>query len=123
MAKTITLNVRVSVTGDGLNHQYVFQSVNAAGPQSLDLTTVAGFNGPWAAGTFGDNMLGAVVVPPTSTSGYPTVSGVSKTLKGVSGDTGIPLDPNSVAVIITPSGGGGFGLTYGGAEELFLLFV
>jgi hypothetical protein len=124
MAKNVTLTVRFSAHGDGIDHSDVFQSVNTNGPMPLETTAVAGFNGPYAAGTFGDNMLGGVLVPPNSNSGAnPSTSGVGKTIKVSSGETGMSIDPASVFAVITPSGGVGFGVTYAAPEELFIVFV
>ena len=124
MAKSITLTVRFSAHGDGLDHSCAFQSTNANGPQALEAQASVGFNGPYASGTFGDNMLGGVLVPPNSSSGaQPSNSGVGKTIKVNSGETGMPIDPASVFAVITPAAGVGFGVSYAAQEELFIIFV
>lgn len=120
MSKSVTVTVRVRTSGDGLDHTDVFTTTNAAAPQSYLVGASAGFNGPWASGLF-TGMSGAVIVPPNSQSGQPTLSGVSKTLKGASPDTGIPLDPAAVQVIPVAAGGGGLGLTFSAPENVYLI--
>lgn len=88
MAKTTTTNIQFQLSGDGfVASQNLFTSsvANSSGtvPTSVALTTGANtITVPAAA-------VGIMIVPPPASSN-------AKTLKGVSGDTGIALAPAGV---------------------------
>jgi hypothetical protein len=120
VAKSVTVTVTVRGRGDGLDHTDTFTYTNSNAPQSYYTQAAAGFNGPWVSGVF-PGMEGAVVVPPRSTSGVPSKSGVGKTLVGSGSDTGIPLLPEGWQVVPVAPGSGGFGLNYSSGEPLYLV--
>ena len=96
MAKTATASVTIAVSGDGVSFKFTTPTqTNAASPfqhQPIALTTGANTITPPAGATM------ALVVPPTS-------SAVTKTLKGVTGDTGYALNPPGMPSFI-PVGAG-----------------
>lgn len=118
MAKSITVTVRITSQGDGMTHTDAFTYTNANGPAAFYTTTVAGDN-VYSAGFFSPSPFIFVAVPPLSTSGQPSFSGVSKTLKGVSNDVGIPLNPAGVHVLTAPA----IRINYSAPEALWLLLA
>lgn len=113
MAKTVTVTVRVKSVGDGKDHTDIFTFTNANAPGAAYDVKSAGDNGFGPAVFLDGVFTGVVLVPPNSQSGTPSQSGISKTLKGVAGDTGIPLDPAGVQVIPSTSA---FIVNYSSAE-------
>ena len=114
MAKTVTTLIQVSVSGDGYAASPLFSqsSQNLAGtpPSSVALingnTTV---NVPATAQGF------TIVPPPGST--------VSKTLKGVAGDTGVPVHPTlPTSVALTPGAVASLVISANGAETVEVLW-
>lgn len=118
MAKSITVNVRITSQGDGLTHTDTFTYTNANGPPALYTTMSPGDN-IFSAGSFSPSPTIFILVPPSSTSGQPSVSGVSKTLKGAGGDTGIPLNPAGIQILTAPA----LTLNYGSAEAAWLVLA
>lgn len=84
MSKTVTTNTTVTLSGDGFGGAPLFsesvQNLSGNSPGSAALVT--GFNSIAVPAT----ALGVTIVPPPG-------SAVTLTLKGITGDTGIPIDP------------------------------
>jgi hypothetical protein len=109
MSKTSTVTLTVSVTGDGLSESYALPAVvNAAapggGPSNLALAT--GFNSIAVP----PGSLGFILIPPVG-------SVITKTLKGITGDTGIPLHVTNPTWVSLPPATATIGITAGGAGE------
>lgn len=92
--------------------------------------TIPGFNNGASPGqrvaialTAGANTL----TPPAGTRGLiiigPTGSVNTKTLKGITGDTGIPIDPAGVTILALPSGPGTLVITSGGTETITIYWL
>lgn len=115
MSKTVTTVVQSTVVGDGFGGfgpLYNSSTANPAGLAPSSVTLAAGFNSIPVPAT----ALGVVIVPPTaSTNG--------KALKGVTGDTGIPIAPAGVTVLTwTAAQVAALGITSVGAETLTLIW-
>lgn len=115
MAKTATTSVSYALSGDGFNGSpplfaETFQNTSGTPPGSANL--VAGFNSIPVPAT----ALGVTIVPPPgSTNG--------KTLKGVTGDTGVPIDPaNPTMLKFTAGQIANLGITSVGTETVTLLW-
>jgi hypothetical protein len=91
MAKQSQIIVQIIVTGDGMNETYqmpIITNPAAPGGGPIALALASGFN--------------TIPVPPGSTGVWiiPSASSaVGKTLKGITGDTGQPISPNSPTFI------------------------
>lgn len=115
MAKTVTTVCTQTIAGDNFTGQGPLFSeslANAAAVPPGSFTLAAGFNSiavPAAA-------LGVVIVPPPGSAN-------TKTLKGVTGDTGIPIDPaHTTTLTFTAAQNAAIGITSGGVEILTLLW-
>ena len=115
MAKLVTTVVQQTISGDNFTGQGPIFSeslANATGVPPGSFTLAAGFNSipvPAAA-------LGVVIVPPPGSAN-------TKTLKGITGDTGIPIDPaHSTKLTFTAAQNATIGITSGGIEILTLLW-
>lgn len=95
MSKTITTTVSVQLTGDGLNELRQYQVTDPAGTNPTYNPAATG-NVSYGFGIFSAG-IGFLVVPPAS-------SGFQKTLKGVGGDTGVPISRNRPLLLFTPGG-------------------
>lgn len=91
MSKDVKITLRVRSQGDGLDHTDVFVFENTTAPGPYYTVATQGYN-TWSSGLFANTHV-FLVVPPVSTSGNPTQSGVGKTLVGAPSDVGVPLDP------------------------------
>lgn len=109
MAKTATGRADIAITGDGMNAVLtVTLPTNAASPyQHLQHATTAAY--------------AALPTPPTGTSFVviipPSGSTLAKTLKGVTGDTGVPLSTSQPSIIAL-AGVSVFGILATGVETL-----
>lgn len=105
MAVASVRTITITYTGDVTGTETVSAATNAASPGSVTIHTLsAGANTITPPST---TTTCAVIVPPTGNV-------QTLTLKGVTGDTGVPLsltDPTSIALPATP---GTFVLTAGG---------
>ena len=110
MSKQAQATISVNVTGDGLNFTDADTPTNAsAGVAPTSATLAAGFNTiPVPTG-----VTGVKIKPPPS-------SAVALTLKGITGDTGIPIAPAAPSYLSLPTGTTAFGITAGGAVTLLL---
>lgn len=110
MSKQATATISVNVTGDGLNFTDTDSPTNASsGVAPTSATLAAGFNAiPVPSG-----VTRVKIKPPPS-------SAVALTLKGVTGDTGIPISPAEPSYLSLPTGATTFGITAGGAVTLLL---
>ncbi len=117
MAKTSTVNIAVSIIGDGTSDSYA-----PIGSPMVNLTAPYGGTVPVALAS-GANTL----TPPTGTQGViivpPIGSVVTKTLKGVTGDMGIPINNTLPTVISLPSGAGAFVVTASSTETITVLWL
>jgi len=101
MAKTSSVTMSITVSGDGLGFTYVPPTapvVNPASPGSEILTALAP----------GDNII---TPPPNANYCLVVPAGTStnpKKLKGVGGDTGVAIHPSNPTLVALPSGGGTF---------------
>ncbi len=106
MAVSAIRVVSTTYTGDVNGVETATAATNTASPGQIEIKTLAsGFN-TITLPTGGSTVVGCTIVPPTGNA-------VTITLKGVTGDTGVPLhltDPTSVAFA---SGTTTFGLTVG----------
>lgn len=117
MAKTVTTTTTISISGDnfvGATSGPLFSETvtNTTGNVPGSFTLAAGFNSiPIPA-----SAVGVIIVPPPG-------SAITKTLKGITGDTGIPIDPaNSTRLKFTAGQNATFGITSSGIEVLGLLW-
>jgi hypothetical protein len=115
MSKTVTTVVQSTVVGDGFGGfgpLYNAAQVNVAGLPPSSFTLAVGFNTipvPAAA-------LGVVIVPQTG-------SVATKTLKGVTGDTGVPISPAGNCVLTwTAAQVASLGITSSAIETLTLIW-
>jgi hypothetical protein len=117
MAKTATVNISVTVQGDGINLSY-----NAGGPET---DTAAPGGGPQAFQlTQGFNTIaipagaiGVLIVPPSASTNV-------KIIKGLNGDTGQTVAPNQPVLFSFNGSPASFGLTSNNVtpETVMLLF-
>lgn len=110
MSKQVTTTVTVSCSGDGINSTTQEQVVNAngvnAGPFPLALTS--GFNNV----AIPTGAVGFSVIPPSN-------SAVAKTLKGVTGDTGVSISmTNPTGPIYFNTALANVGITVGSNETV-----
>ncbi len=116
MAKTSTTTVGVTVSGDG-----VTASITPTG--SPVTNTAAPHGGPIAFSL----ASGFITVPTATTIGVvvipPVASVISKTLKGLTGDTGFLIRENAPSVLMFPTGTATIKITAGSAEDVQLLWL
>jgi hypothetical protein len=115
MAKTVTTTITSTVVGDGfggIGPLYNSSVVNATGLPPSSVTLAAGFNSIPVPAT----ALGVLIVPPAgSTNG--------KTLKGITGDTGVAVAPaGTLALVWTAGQVATFGITSVAIETLTLIW-
>lgn len=94
MAVAATRLVRVVYTGDIMGTEDFNAAANAASPGSVELRTLASGANTITLPTGGSTVKAVTIIPPTGNV-------VTLTLKGVTGDTGVPLhltDPTSIAL-------------------------
>lgn len=110
MSKIATISLGFTVTGDSIIATQV--SVPAFGSQAspYEHQPVALVNGANTL-TPPTGTLFVILIPPTN-------SAITKTLKGVSGDTGIPLVTNLPSFLSLVASPGTFVITANGAETL-----
>ncbi len=109
MSKTSTLSLGLTVTGDGVNDSYAPPPVtNSAAPYGgqVSLALAAGFN----TITKPAGAVGCVITPPATSTN-------AKTLKGLTGDTGIGIATASPTVLAATAT---FGITSAGIETVLL---
>ncbi len=108
MATTAARVTTITYTGDTTGVEALGAASNSASPGAIELKTLAsGFN-TITLPTGGSTVVACTIVPPSGNI-------VALTLKGVTGDTGVPLhltDPTSIAFA---SGTTTFGLLAGGS--------
>lgn len=104
MAKTVTVTTTVTLSGDGFGGSPFFneslQNVSGNPPGSAILST--GFQSIAIPAT----AVGVAIVPPIGNT-------VTMTLKGVSGDTGLPIATGVSTRYMFPLGQSTFGITLG----------
>lgn len=116
MAKTTTTTISQVIAGDNFAGQGPIFSqamANSSGnfPGSFVLAT--GFNSIAIPAT----AVGVIIVPPPG-------SAITKTLKGITGDTGLPVDPANPTMLKWTAGQNAtFGITASGAETIGLLWL
>jgi hypothetical protein len=117
MSKTSTVNLTLTVLGDGVNESDFFTIYsNATSPgtrTSLALTT--GDNTIRATQVASFPVLGILQPPPGST--------VTKLLKGVGGDAGIAIDPASPIVIGFSVAASSYVLNLSGPETVSIWYL
>ena len=116
MAGTVQVTVALSVTlagdvtGNLTNPTAITFTLSPE--QRVQLALVNGFN---------------QLVPPVGTRGLiivpPQGSANGKTLKGVTGDTGVPLDPANWSFFSLPTNPGNLGITSVGPETIVIYWV
>jgi hypothetical protein len=115
MAITTTTTSTQTVSGNSyLGQAPLFSEIisNTSGNIPGSFVLANGFNSISIPAT----AVGVIIVPPSGSS-------VTKTLKGVTGDTGIPIDPaNSTRLKFTAGQNSAFGITANGAETIGLLW-
>lgn len=108
--KTASSTVSVTVTGDGLNLTESDTNTNSASATAPTSATLAnGFN----TVSVPAGVIGVLIKPP------PT-SAIALTLKGITGDTGVPISPSTPTYLALPAGTGSFGVTANGVVTLLL---
>ena len=117
MAKTSSGSIGVTITGDGVTSEYVPSGspvVNTAAPSggTTPLVLAAGTN----TVSVPSGAIGFVLSPPTSSTN-------GKTLKGIAGDTGVPLRPNAPSMLYLPNGAVSFVITSVGIETCALQWL
>lgn len=117
MAKTSSVTFTVSITGDG-------GTLNYTPPGTPLSNTSAPYGGPIpVALSSGNNTL----TPPATAQGVmiipPTGSAITKTLKGIAGDTGILLNNALPTVLSLPVGGGAFVINASNSETITVLWL
>ncbi len=114
MAKLVSGTATIQVSGDGIMTNFtVTLPTNAASPfEHLPVATTAAY--------------AALPTPPTGTSFVviipPSGSVLAKTLKGVTGDTGIPLSASQPSIIAL-AGVSVFGILATGVETLDVYYL
>lgn len=106
MSATAVREITITLSGDVTGVDTLVAATNTTSPASITLHTLASGANTITAPT-GATLQGATIVPPAGNL-------LSLTLKGVTGDTGVPLhltDPTSLAL---PSTSTTFVLTAGG---------
>jgi hypothetical protein len=99
MAVSATRVITITFSGDITASDSLSAAVNAVSPGSITVHTLAAGDNVITAPTGGSTVKGATIIPPTGNA-------ASITLKGVGGDTGIPLsklDPTSLAFETVPA--------------------
>jgi hypothetical protein len=113
MAVNSTTTVGVTLTGDIAGTLTIPLSTNGTSPGQRQQVVLAAGNNTL---TPPSGTLKAVIIPPTgSTNG--------KTLKGVAGDTGIPMSLTEPTVLSFPAGAGAFVINSVGAETLEVFWL
>lgn len=117
MSKTSTLNLPVTINGDGVSLSYAPPGVpitNAAAPVGGPTPQVL---------SPGDNSIsvptgaqGVLIVPPTS-------SVIVKKLKGAGGDTGVVISPSLCTMLSLPSGATTLLINAASGETITLLWL
>lgn len=111
--KIATASVRLAVSGDGVTFTYTTPTMtNATSPfEHQPVTLASGAN---------------TITPPTGTTMVlvvpPTTSTVTKTLKGVTGDTGLPLSMTAPTFLSLASAAS-FCVTANGTETVSFYFL
>ena len=109
MAKTATITIGVNAVGDGVVAN--FSQTPPQNPTSpVQHQTIATINGANTL-TPPTGALYCVLIPPVG-------SVITKTLKGVSGDQGVPLAPASSMFLALPPAAGAFVLATSGIENI-----
>jgi hypothetical protein len=110
MASTATIGtITITVTGDdGMWAMHIPQQTNAASPFTHQQLTLASGTNTLVVPT-GATML--VILPPTT-------SVVTKTLKGLTADTGIPIPPAAQWILPIAAGVTSIVITAGGIETI-----
>jgi hypothetical protein len=108
MAVNATRVTTIVYTGDTVGTETISAASNAASPGSVEIKTLSsGFN-TITLPTGGTTVNACTIVPPTGNT-------VTLTLKGLTGDTGVPLhltDPSTITFAVATTT---FGLTTGAA--------
>lgn len=114
MSKTAQITYGYSVTGDGLNasDSATVQNTAAAAPTSQTIAQAS-----FAAVTVPAGVTGVRIVPPVTNT-------LTITVKGITGDTGMQISPNSPSCFnFTSVGSPAFGIAIGaGSGSCALLF-
>lgn len=117
MAKQSTVTLGVSVTGDGLTLGYSpqgFPLQNPNAPAGVP-TSVAIVNGNNTI-SIPSGCIAILIQPPAG-------SVITKTLKGVAGDTGVPIHTANPTLLSLPSGTSSILIAANGAETLAISFL
>lgn len=113
MAVTAVITVAVALTGDVVGSLSIpTQTLSASPAERLVVALANGAN----TLTPPTGTLAAVFVPPSNSS-------VTKTLKGVSGDTGLPLATNAPTYVSLAASPGAFVIAANGAENLTVYWL
>ncbi len=105
MAISATRTTNITFTGDVSATQIIAAAVNAASPGQINLLTLAG----------GANTILVPSIAPVSVTIIPPAGNVQTLiLKGVTGDTGIPIHPTDPTTLALAAGTTSFVITAGG---------
>ena len=118
MATASVSTILITFTGDAPNTISVTGLSNALSPAETQILSLsAGANTITAPAVTGIAATAAVLIIP------PAGNIVTITLKGVTGDTGVPLNPNYPSLIAVPNPTGTFVLTAGAGGILGVRLV
>jgi hypothetical protein len=120
MAIAATLTITLSLVGQGQNSQInipgaVMQNLNSPAEAVL-VNLSSGFNALTPPSSPSPVPAFAIIVPPTNSNN-------SKTLKGVTGDTGIQVFTASPVLIPWIPGTTAMGITSGGSESVTVYWI
>lgn len=114
MSKTATMTLSAVVTGDGLNlndTDTLSDTTAAVAPQSVTFVS-----GGFLSVSVPSGVIGVKIKPAPSNA-------VTLTLKGITGDTGTPLNTAQPTYIALPPGATTIGLTAGAAVTVTLIWI
>tara|TARA_R110000868_G_scaffold395456_1_gene667128 strand:- start:4 stop:357 length:354 start_codon:yes stop_codon:yes gene_type:complete len=107
MATTSNRTISVAFSGDLVSSLAFAAAANAASPGSVTIHTLSAGANTITLPTGGSTVRGATIIPPSGNT-------QTLTLKGVTGDTGVPLHKTDPCSISFESGSTTFCLTAGG---------
>jgi hypothetical protein len=116
VAKTATTVISYTISGDNFSGTAPLFSQSIANSSAVVPTSIATSNGATTV-TVPAAAVGAILIPPPGSS-------VTKVIKGVTGDTGVAIDPANPTVLKWSAGQiANFVLTCNGVETVEILWM
>lgn len=115
MAVSSTRTTTIIFTGDTVGTETVSAATNASSPGGIEIKTLSAGANTITIPTGGSTVTAVTIVPPSGNA-------QTLTLKGVTGDTGVPLHLTDPSTIALASGTTTFCLTAGGTITGLRLF-